>query len=278
LPEERLVRPIKKLALLVDGGCLRAWANQTKRRYEPELIEAVAHACVSADEELFRILYYDCDPFSGSVDLPLSGTRKVFAPAPWLHKLEGRDLFAVRRGVLKFRGWDSARKTQPATTDADFEPRFEQKGVDMRIGLDIANYSVNRIVDRLAVLTADTDMVPAFKFARQSGLQVVLISMEGCRRPTGDLIAHVDYHRSIKWPTQLTPSTPVVSQAAPAGALASTPSGTGTERSSFDLTSTPSTPSEASSGPHLVTEARGSGPGPAPSASPETTSPGPSRR
>jgi len=201
---------VKKLALLVDGGCLRAWANEAKLKYEPDLIEAVALACVLPDEELFRILYYDCDPFNGTAKLPLSGTIKTFSGSPWLHELERRDLFAVRRGALKFRGWDLVDKKRPAKTDADFGPRFEQKGVDMRIGLDIANYSVNRIVDRLAVLTADTDMIPAFKFARQSGLQVAIISMDGCRPPTGELIAHADYRRTVKWP-----ATPVTVAPAP---------------------------------------------------------------
>ena len=48
---------------------------------------------------------------------------------------------AVRLGVLKFRGY-KLKKTPvtgiAALTDADFKPDFEQKGVDMRIGLDIA--------------------------------------------------------------------------------------------------------------------------------------------
>lgn len=194
------MRPIKKLALLVDGGCLRAYAKDTGRTYLPNLIEAVARSVPEADEELFRVLYYDCEPFTGVLTLPATATKKEQKGTKWLHELETRDLFAVRRGVLKFRGWDLKDKSKPPKSDADYEPRFEQKGVDMRIGLDIANYSVNRIVDRLAIITADTDMIPAFKFARQSGIQVALIGMDGCSRPNHELIAHVDYYRVTKWP------------------------------------------------------------------------------
>jgi hypothetical protein len=53
----------------------------------------------------------------------------------------------VRRGVLKFRGYKPKQTPVNPTgppTDADFAPDFEQKGVDMRIGLDIASYSANR--------------------------------------------------------------------------------------------------------------------------------------
>jgi len=48
-------------------------------------------------------------------------------------------------------------------TDADFYPDFEQNGVDMRIGIDIANLSANRSVERIVLATNDTDCIPAMK-------------------------------------------------------------------------------------------------------------------
>ena len=66
----------------------------------------------------------------------------------WIKDLAKKDLFAVRSGVLKFRGYKP--KQTPVNpigqlTDADFSADFEQKGVDMRIGLDIASYSAGRV-------------------------------------------------------------------------------------------------------------------------------------
>jgi hypothetical protein len=77
----------------------------------------------------------------------------------WLRNLARKDLFAVRRGVLKFRGFRPRKVpiSADSSTDADFEPVFEQKGVDMRIGLDIALYSQSRTVERIAIITQDTD-------------------------------------------------------------------------------------------------------------------------
>lgn len=198
----------KKIALLIDGGCLRAWSKETGHSYDAALIERVAHASVDPDEELFRVLYYDCEPYAGTVKLPLSGTTKKYSPSNWLHTLEGLQLFAVRKGSLHFRGWDLKDKTKPATKDDDLQARFEQKGVDMRLGLDIASYSVKRLVDRIAVITADTDMVPAFKLARQSGLQVVLVVMAAINQPPHkELYAHADLHRVVQWPgAAVTPS------------------------------------------------------------------------
>src|SRR5579863_8248395 len=56
-------------------------------------------------------------------------------------------------------------------TDADFHPDFEQRGVDMRIGMDIANLSSKSIRGSDCAGTNDTDCIPAMKHARRSGLQ-----------------------------------------------------------------------------------------------------------
>jgi uncharacterized LabA/DUF88 family protein len=120
----------------------------------------------------------------------------------WLKDLAKKDLMAVRLGVLKFRGYKLKRTPVAgvaALTDADFKPDFEQKGVDMRIGLDIAAYSSLKAVDRIGLVTADTDCVPAMKLARKSGLQVVLIALAGGTTPS-ELAQHADYVRAVAWP------------------------------------------------------------------------------
>jgi uncharacterized LabA/DUF88 family protein len=194
--------PDFKAAILIDGGFLRVAAKKAGKKYDPDFIEAFAHACKSADEVIFRVLYYDCAMYSGTVKLPVSGASHTFSSNDaWLYALSHKDLFAVRRGVLKFRGF-KPKKTPvaPATlTDADFEPIFEQKGVDMRIGLDIAAYSDNHAVDRIVLASGDTDCVPALKYGRRAGLQTVLIEPAG-ERLAPELFAHVDFRRSVHLP------------------------------------------------------------------------------
>lgn len=151
-----------KVAILIDGGHLRVLARKAGYNYDPDYIEKVAHACTKPDEAILRILYYDCAPYEGNVKLPVSGLTKTYAKSDaWMSQLAEKDLFAVRKGVLKFRGWTPKRiPVHPTTlTDEDFAPNFEQKGVDMRIGLDVALYSTNRTVDRLILLSGDTDCV-----------------------------------------------------------------------------------------------------------------------
>ena len=86
-----------------------------------------------------------------------------------------------------------------ALTDADFKPELNQKGVDMRIGLDMVNYAANRSVKLLALVTNDTDCIPAMKYARRAGLQVALVCVPGCQ-PANELLAHCDFRRDILWP------------------------------------------------------------------------------
>ncbi|NYF91960.1 NYN domain-containing protein [Tunturiibacter empetritectus] len=195
--------PDVRVAVLIDGGFLRVEAKKAKRIYNPDYIERFALACKTADESLFRILYYDCALYSGTVKLPVSGLPHVFQSSDaWLHELSHKDLFAVRRGVLKFRGFKPKRTpvtNQAQLTDADFQPDFEQKGVDMRIGLDIAAYAANHAVERIVLVSNDTDCVPALKYGRRAGLQTVLIEPPKVRLAP-ELLSHIDFKRPVLWP------------------------------------------------------------------------------
>lgn len=193
---------MKRIAIFVDGGYLRVVATKAQKAYIPDFIAAFSLSCKMGDEEILRILYYDCPQYEGTQKLPVSGTpHKFTANNKWLADLSKRDLFAIRRGVLKFRGYKpkNVPVNPAALTDADFKPDFEQKGVDMRIGLDMAVYSENKAVERIVLISNDTDCVPALKHARKSGLQVVIIQLPDCD-VASELLAHADYRRAVGWP------------------------------------------------------------------------------
>ena len=70
----------------------------------------------------------------------------------------------------------------------------------MRIGLDIATISALGTVDRIILVTNDTDCVPAMKHGRKAGLQVVLMAFPG-QRVAPELLHHADFHRPLPgWP------------------------------------------------------------------------------
>lgn len=105
--------------------------------------------------------------------------------------------FAFRKGALRFRGWKcDARDVQNMDTkarDLQWEPVFQQKEMDMKIGLDIAWLASKSIVDIVAIVTGDTDFVPAMKFARREGAQVRLVTFShNASRAHNTLLEHSD--------------------------------------------------------------------------------------
>ncbi len=193
-----------RAAVFIDGGYLRVLVRQAGYRFNPDYIEKVAHACVADDESLLRALYYDCAPYNGKLKLPVSGRSTDFTgSAEWLAVLAAKPQVAVRLGTLKFRGFEPKKVPidPQELTDDDFNPRFVQKGVDMRLGLDIASYAATRSVDRIILLTGDTDCLPAMKLARTAGLQVVMVKLP--RQTIGqELLWHSDLQRKVEWPEQ----------------------------------------------------------------------------
>ena len=180
---------------------MRVLARKASLVYNPDLIEQVAKACVCPSEVALRYLYYDCPPYCGEARLPVSGETISFSGDDgWLKKLSSKELFAVRLGVLKFRGFTPKKIPIAHSTlrDDDFLPNFEQKGVDMRIGLDIAKFCETRAVERIALVTNDTDCIPAMKYARIAGMQIILVRLPNSR-PAPELLRHADFDRSIDW-------------------------------------------------------------------------------
>ena len=194
----------------MDGGFIKK-----KIQHQPtplalaEKIVEIASACIdTAEEELYRIFYYDCEPFGGTVKGLAGGPRIDFSVTPQhvhqtalLAHLAKKPYVAVRKGELSYRGWKLRSqiafqlKKNPGRvlTPADFVPDFQQKGVDMRIGLDIALMAIDGLVERVALITADSDFIPAMKLARREGLQVVLICLGNASKPA--LLDHADIYR-----------------------------------------------------------------------------------
>lgn len=156
---------------------------------------------------LYRIFFYDCAPLMKKTQLPVS--KKAFdlsksdtatARLSIHRKLESVRKIALRLGRLN-EGFDWRPKPEAVSrwlsakenfnpTDDDFSINTTQKGVDMRLGLDVASMAFKRQVDQIVLVAADGDFVPAVKLARREGIDVVLVPMGGIAAK--DLIANVD--------------------------------------------------------------------------------------
>ena len=182
-----------KVAILVDGAFLRVKHRQLHSGRYPTA-EYVHELCVKRlmstqqlkDDFLFRVYYYDCHPFVGTLRNPITSEETEYTvPTTFLEALGHKDHFQVRAGEIKFGGWrlsdDCLKKIidEGRTIEGDdLQPAFQQKQVDMNIGLDIAWLSQKHIVEKVILITADSDFVPAMEFARREGILLYLVHFD----------------------------------------------------------------------------------------------------
>lgn len=210
---------MSKTAILIDGGFYR-------KRYEkglhhtPELAaEALIRYCFRhlnehhTHHDLYRIFYYDAPPCGKKIYHPLLKRTVDFSKSDYhawmnqfLHELTTKRKVALRLGKID-EGSAVYNLTPKATqaivsgktnisdlVDSDFVPTLKQKGVDMRIGMDIASLAYKKQVDQIVLIAGDSDFVPAAKLARREGIDFVLDPLGSTIKP--ELFEHIDGKRS----------------------------------------------------------------------------------
>jgi len=80
----------------------------------------------------------------------------------FIHRLQCNPRFEVRLGRLA------------KTYDAQGRPTFVQKGVDVRLAVDLVRMSSTRQIEYAYLLTGDSDLVPAVQAAKDEGVVVAL--------------------------------------------------------------------------------------------------------
>ncbi len=120
-------------------------------------------------------------------------------------KLIEQPFFALRLGELAFNGWGvksyllrKADEGRVEVTATDLVPQISQKGVDMRIGMDIAALSLKKLVQTIVLVTGDSDFVPAMTFARREGAQLYLVTLGQSVKPA--LHEHSDLRLTLDLP------------------------------------------------------------------------------
>ena len=79
--------------------------------------------------------------------------------------------------------------------DEDFFYDLKQKGVDIKIGIDIAALAYKRLVEQIILVSGDCDFVPAAKETRREGIDFILDPMWNPIRPS--LFEHIDGLKSV---------------------------------------------------------------------------------
>lgn len=191
-----------KVAILVDGGFYRrrakiVWGEKSAEDRVDEMMEYcykhLSDKRAHKKYELYRLFYYDCPPMERTVYHPFLKKNIDFRHTDlhtwmiaFLEKMTFRRKVALRLGDLAesqaryvlspeaLKGIMSGKVTLEDLTEKDFLLDVKQKGVDMKIGIDIASISYKHQVEKIVLISGDSDFIPAAKLARREGIDFVL--------------------------------------------------------------------------------------------------------
>jgi len=181
-------------SIMLDGGFVKRKVGSATRPAMSQdvvrLTRAIRTHPLLVPHRLHRIYFYDAAPSAEIIENPFSKERTDFsvtrayrANEAMHDQLASEGFFANRLGELSFDGWTPKKDLRKATEGSltlrsdDIKPVVNQKGVDMRIGLDMASLSLKKLSSIIVLVTGDSDFVPAMKFARREGAQVFLVTL-----------------------------------------------------------------------------------------------------
>ncbi|MCC8117353.1 MAG: NYN domain-containing protein [Bacteroidales bacterium] len=207
--------PPIKIAILIDGGFFlkrfNALYNKERNLTGPQVADmlyTMAMKHVGNKNTLYRIFYYDCFPLDKKAHNPISKKPIDFSKSDeykfkmeLLEALKKKRKVALRMGTLKDNhNWKinqsklkdllAGKITLEDLTEKDVMLDVRQKGIDMKIGVDIASLALKKFVDQIVLFSGDSDFVPASKLARREGIDFVLDSMKANVEP--QLFEHID--------------------------------------------------------------------------------------
>ena len=127
---------------------------------------------LAGDSDILRTYYYHCPPYQGNP--PTQEERERYAAQRRFYTaLEQIPRYTVRLGRLAYRG-----------TDPSGQPKYEQKRVDILLGVDLVQLAAKQAIQEAILVAGDSDFIPAVVAAKSEG---VLIKLFHGSRPHADL-------------------------------------------------------------------------------------------
>lgn len=171
-----------RIAVFIDGGYL-----DYVKKYEfngalisyPKLTDWIADGI-----DVLRTYYYHYLPYQSNP--PTEEERKRFSKAQsFFEALKKYPRYEVRLGKLEFRGLSQ-----------DGRPIFEQKRVDILLGVDMVMLASKQRITHAAIITGDSDFLPAIRAAKQEGV-ITKLYYSKKYMPHDDLFNEVDERIAI---------------------------------------------------------------------------------
>lgn len=154
-----------RTAIFIDGAyldyCLRDEFHLAKIDYQ-KLAQALA-----TGGDILRTYYYHCPSYQGNP--PTDDERVRYANRRSFYTaLDRLPRYAVRLGHL-------AKRWGP-----DGSPRYEQKRVDILLGVDLVQLAAKNQIQQAVILAGDSDFIPAIEVAKAEGVLIRLYHGDGC--------------------------------------------------------------------------------------------------
>lgn len=165
-------------AIFVDGG----YFDRVSRDCGSPRIDFGKLATeLSKPDDLLRTYYYHCLPYMSPVPTQeeeerYAGKQRFFSALNRLNRFE------VREGKLEYRGTDRESN----------RPIFEQKRVDIYLGVDLVLLATKQRIHRAILVTGDSDFLPAIRAAKNEGVLIHLYHGSGPQQPHRDLWEEAD--------------------------------------------------------------------------------------
>lgn len=177
--------PMGVTAVFIDGGYLEKVLLYDHGKARIDFGRLVATMVEGG--ELLRAYYYHCLPYQGNP--PTADEKARYAARHrFFTALRHIPRFEVRLGKLAFRG-----------VGKDGNPMFQQKRVDLMLGVDMALLAGKNRIAKMALLSGDSDFTPAVEAAKNEGILTTLWHGSLARevRPSAELLRVCDEGREL---------------------------------------------------------------------------------
>ena len=137
---------------------------------------------MAGESDILRTYYYHCPPYQGNP--PTQDERERYSTQRrFFDTLDRLPRYMVRLGRLAYRGVDDRGR-----------PRYEQKRVDILLGVDLVQLAAKQNIQEAVLLAGDSDFIPAVTAAKSEGVVIKLFHGE---RPHSDLWREADERTQI---------------------------------------------------------------------------------
>ena len=149
-----------RVAIFIDGAYLDFVLRDEFKGARIDYEALSKH--IAGDSDILRTYYYHCPTYQGNPPTKEESERYA-TQRRFFSALENIPRYTVRLGRLAPRGKDQSG-----------HPKYEQKRVDILLGVDLVQLAAKQAIQEAVLVAGDSDFIPAVTAAKHEGVLVRL--------------------------------------------------------------------------------------------------------